>query len=216
MANFAEPRPDISPGRLGACLVLLCPVVLVACSTFSPAPLYDPPYYIDDYGRVFYPEGNEPWRTDGLALGYGSIPSGAQGWNPYFTGIPGLIDRPVFGSYYGGRYGWPVFRPPAYRPPAQMPGTGGPPGDPALPADPVMSALPVAPPVRIIRYQPEPGDRSRTIGNRPFVGQGPSARGDPGGARGHRPAAPRSSPRSASPKPGPRPAPGRPREIDPR
>lgn len=186
-----------------------------ACSTFSPAPYYDPPYYIDDFGRVFYPEGREPWAAASLEQGYGSVSTGAF-HGPYgFAGHASLIDQPLFGFHTRGYYWPPVYRPPYVVGPITLPGSGTPP--PAVvtpPSNPSMSVLPPSLPRPVVRYQPEPrntfrGTDSQRPGNRQVTQPHPRT------LRPDRPGSRRGTPRSSNPRPRPKPTPARPREIDP-
>lgn len=188
---------------------------MTACSTFSPAPYYDPPYYIDDLGRVYYSEGHSAYGTGGLQPAYGT--PGRYQFDPYFSAFGhgySLTDRSGFWLTGRGYYQQPFFALPGIRPPI----TGQPPlapTDPPLEA-PRMSPLRPALPGPALRRSPEPTPGSRNTGPGGSNASRPVTRPRPGVSRPGRSGPARAKPRAQAPKPRPRPAPSRPREIDPR
>lgn len=226
--NF--PTNPFAPRALGVLASLL---LLGACSTFSPTPVYEPPYYIDEYGMVYAPEGGAAQGGYRLRPRFGSFSVGLgsrQGYvDPFYDPFYNPLYDP-FGRNLAFRhpfYARSPYRPPIYRgvpgagtdpvtaPPVTAPVTGSAP----IPVRPVSS--PVIP-RQLVRLGPEPrfdprdADAARRVWQRPAQrrsGAYGSHRGEPRTGS----TAPRTArPRVAAPRRTPRPPPpSRPREIDP-
>ncbi len=212
------------PGR-GA-MAVLSAVLVGACTTFSPSPPYQPPYYIDEYGMVYETEYSQRGNDYRLRPQYGSFGLGVRVgstfydpfYDPAYDSVFGLYGNNLFyrHPFYARSPYLPPVVPPSYRPTPGSGNPGQPPTGVVTPVTPQPSASPVIT-QPLVRVHPEPRLRFRQHGDARRAWRGAGADNSAGrrgayGAAGNR--APRPMTRT-TPRPRPTPPPNRPREIDP-